>query len=65
MSGQGWEREKAWLGVTAMWRGERKEAGREGIERSLCLSPVPGDCENLLTGIMLKWVGGEREKTVL
>lgn len=45
-------------------RGE--EAGREGrIERSLCLSPVPGDCENLLTGIMLKWVGGEREKTVL
>lgn len=39
-----WGRKKGWL-----WR--RAE--------SPCLSPAPGDCESLLTGFMLNWVGGK------
>lgn len=47
-------------GITAKWQGEGRREGRLGrIERSLCLSPVPGVCESLLTGIMLSWM--ERE----
>lgn len=44
MSGQG-RGEKAWLGDNC-YVARGKEEGRSGRrERSLCLSPVPGDCE--------------------
>lgn len=51
-------------GVTAMWRGERRRDGKGEQSEASASAPSQGDCENLLTGIMLKWVGGER-KTVL
>ena len=64
MSGQG-RGEKAWLGDNC-YVARGTEEGRSGrIERSLCLSPVPGDCESLLTGTMLKCVEGKGEDSFI
>lgn len=51
MSGQGRKGEgMAGGGVTAKWQGGRKKGRLGRRERSLCLSPVPGERESLLTG---------------
>lgn len=47
-----------------MGRGIGEGRGRENRVKPLP-QPVPGDCESLLTGIMLSWVAGKGDKTVL
>lgn len=65
MPGQGREGEGMAGGIIAKWQGGRKKGRLGRIDQSPCLSPVPGDCESLLTGIMLNQVEGTRKKTVL
>lgn len=51
-------RRQGWV-ITAKWHGGRKKGWLWRRAESPCLSPAPGDCESLLTGFMLKWVGGK------
>lgn len=63
MSGQGKEGEGMAVGITAKWQGGRKKGRLGRTEQSLCLSPVPGDCEPAHRG-HAEWGGRERETMV-
>lgn len=45
--------------IIAKWHGGREKGWLRRRAESPCLSPAPGDCESLLTGVMLNWVEGK------